>query len=144
MKSFGAIISSHRKASRLSQAELAARLTDFGFSPSAASVSAWEKDVNIPNALQFLSVCRILGITDIYGEFIGSLPENDFSKLNETGKEKVREYISLLLLSDEFRKPSVTQIFPSRDHMSYRFSDVTYSEPYRAKLDLVGEEPLRS
>ncbi len=29
------------------------------------------------------------------------------------------------------------------EHMSYRFSDVTYSEPHRAKLDLVGEEPLK-
>ncbi len=146
MNSFGATISSHRKANRLSQAELATRLSDFGFSPSAASVSAWEKGVNIPNALQFLSVCRILGITDIYEEFIGPLPENDLSKLNEAGKEKVREYISLLLLSDEFRKPTVTQISPSLDlvgeELSYRFSDVTYSEPHRAKLDSVGEEPF--
>ncbi len=106
MERIGATIAKNRKAAGLSQGELAERLKTFGFNPSVASVSSWEKDVSIPNALQFLAVCKVLDIKNIYGEFEKeeTSGENLFEGLNEEGRKKAAEYISLLLLSEEFRE----------------------------------------
>lgn len=106
MEKIGATIAKNRKAAGLSQGELAERLKTFGFNPSVASVSSWEKDVSIPNALQFLAVCKVLDIKNIYGEFEKeeTSGENLFEGLNEEGRKKAAEYISLLLLSEEFRE----------------------------------------
>ncbi|MBO7335981.1 MAG: helix-turn-helix transcriptional regulator, partial [Lachnospiraceae bacterium] len=101
MKNIGRTIADHRKSMGLSQGKLAEALTSFGLSPSAASVSSWEKNVSIPNAVQFLGICKILGIKDIYSEFI----DNDtalMSGLNALGRQKVAEYIALLRLSPDF------------------------------------------
>jgi phage repressor protein C with HTH and peptisase S24 domain len=101
MKNIGRTIADHRKAMGFSQAKLAEELTAFGLSPSAASVSSWEKNVSIPNAVQFLGICKILGIKDIYSEFI----DNDtalMSGLNTLGRQKAAEYIALLRLSPDF------------------------------------------
>lgn len=71
---------------------------------SNAAISAWEKDISVPNANQFLALCKILGITDTYNEFIGFNPNDLLVKLNDERKEKVMEYIELLLLSDKYLK----------------------------------------
>ena len=80
---------------------------------SNAAISAWEKDTSVPNANQFLILCKLLGITDIYNEFIGFNPDDPLAKLNYEGKAKVLEYISLLLLSEQFQKKEAT-IIPFR------------------------------
>ena len=101
MKDIGTTIAKHRKLKGLSQGKLAEELTKFNLTPSVASVSSWEKGVSIPNALQLLSICSVLGITDIYSEFIaddGSL----LSGLNDEGKKRAMEYIALLRSSEEF------------------------------------------
>ena len=67
----GSILASHRKDKKMSQIELADKLRNYGVSISNAAVSAWEKDISVPNAHQFLALCKILGITDIYNTFIG-------------------------------------------------------------------------
>ena len=103
IKKIGATLASHRKEKHYSQHDVAAMLIPYGISVSNAAVSAWEKDTTIPNAHQFLALCKILEITDIYEEFIGSYEKEKITKLNEKGKEKVAEYISLLLLSDIYR-----------------------------------------
>ena len=112
-KQIGSIISTYRKAMNLSQHELAALMNDHGAKATNAVISAWEKDVSVPNAIQFLTLCKILKITDIYNEFIGYNPNDVLARLNDEGKEKALEYISLLLLSDQFRKQETT-IIPFR------------------------------
>ncbi len=106
----GSILASYRKRNKLSQIELADRLGSYGIHVSNAAVSAWEKDVSLPNAHQFLTLCRILGITDIYNEFIGFNPDDPLAKLNEEGRGKVLEYIGLLLLSGQFRKAEASAV----------------------------------
>ena len=64
----------------------------------------------MPSAGQFLAVCEILGITDIYSTFIGTNPENKISQLNEEGQEKVLEYIDLLVQSGRYQKPTAEVI----------------------------------
>ncbi len=109
MEKIGPTIAKFRKEAKLSQGELAGKLSELGFSPSAASISSWEKDVSVPNALQFLAVCKTLGINDIYGEFVKEdrLSTDELHGLNEEGKKRAREYISLLLLSEEYRDKEV-------------------------------------
>lgn len=113
MKKIGSIIASYRKDMKLSQFELADKLARYNVNVSNAAISAWEKNISIPNANQFLSLCKILNITDIYSEFIESNPNDIMAKLNSAGKEKVMDYIRLLLLSDEYRKTEAT-IIPFR------------------------------
>jgi len=112
-KKLGSILASHRKEMKMSQLELAEQLTNYGINVSNAAISAWEKDSTVPNANQFLALCKILEITDIYNEFIGFNPNDVMARLNDEGKEKVLEYIGLLLLSEQFQKKEAT-IIPFR------------------------------
>ena len=105
MKNIGDIITKHRKKNHLSLSRLSEELKKHGLSVSDAAICFWEKGTTKPNAVQFLTVCEVLGITDIYEEFIGNYPkENPFEGLNQKGMERAKEYIRLLLLSDEFRE----------------------------------------
>ena len=99
-KKIGITLATYRKDKKMSQIELADKLRNYGINVSNAAISAWEKDISSPNAHQFLALCKILGITDIYNEFIGFNPDDPLAKLNEEGKEKALEYIGLLLLSE--------------------------------------------
>ena len=101
MKDIGMTIAKYRKLKGLSQGKLAEELKKFDLNPSTASVSSWEKNVSLPNAYQFLCLCSVLGITDIYSEFI-SEEGSVLSGLNDEGKKRAREYISLLRSSSEF------------------------------------------
>ena len=112
-KKIGKILASRRKVKKLSQIELAEQLRNYGINVSNAAISAWEKDISIPNAHQFLALCKILNITDIYNEFIGFNPNDPMAKLNKAGRAKALEYISLLLLSEQFQKKEAT-IIPIR------------------------------
>ena len=112
-KKIGVTLATYRKAKKLSQIDVSEKLRNYGISVSNAAVSAWEKDISYPNAHQFLALCKILGITDIYNEFIGFNPDDPLAKLNEEGKAKALEYIGLLLLSEQFQKQEAT-IIPFR------------------------------
>lgn len=107
MREIGKTISEHRKANGLSQKALSKVLAGRGMPVSSSAVCLWEKDATTPSAAQFLAVCEILGITDIYREFIGEYADDSpdpFEGLNAKGIERVKEYIRLLRLSDEFRE----------------------------------------
>mgnify|MGYP004477413257 CR=1 FL=1 len=66
-----------------------------------------------PNATQFLALCKILGITNIYDTFIGEYtPDNPFSELNEEGIQKAKEYIDLLIKSGDYTRED-TSVLPS-------------------------------
>lgn len=103
MYSIGETIARHRKNLNMSQKDLAATLTESGFPVKAGTISAWEKEINQINAATFLEICRILNIHDIYEEFIGINPSNPFSGLNTSGKEKLMDYLRLLLLSPDYK-----------------------------------------
>lgn len=104
MKSLGKTIAKYRKEHKMSQPELANELTRRGFPIKVGAVSAWETGNSQPGTRLFLEICKILGITEIYEEFIGENPNNLFAELNEEGKEKALDYIRLLVLSGEYRK----------------------------------------
>ncbi len=102
MKDLGKTLSDNRKKNGMGQAALAEAMREFGFTPSVASVSSWEKNVSVPSAAQFLALCSILHISDIYGEFIDD-HGGAFSGLNAMGRLKAQEFITLLTASPEYR-----------------------------------------
>ena len=57
-----------------------------------------------------MALCKVLGITDLYGEYYGVNPDNPLSELNEEGKEKALEYISLLVDSGKYTPEKATII----------------------------------
>ena len=98
----GEVIANHRKNKKLSQIELAEKLAEKDVSVTNAAISAWEKGNSMPTAESLLAVCEILEINDIYTEFIGENPLDPFRNLNDEGRKKVLEYISLLEKSGEY------------------------------------------
>ncbi len=112
MKKIGEVISEHRKNKKLSQVELSEKLAEKNIEVSNAAISAWEKGNSMPSAEALLATCEILDIHDIYTEFIGANPMNPFKDLNEEGKQKVLDYVSLLVKSGDYKKPSIIDIKP--------------------------------
>jgi phage repressor protein C with HTH and peptisase S24 domain len=112
MKKIGEVISEHRKNKKLSQVELSEKLAEKNIEVSNAAISAWEKGNSMPSAEALLAACEILDIHDIYTEFIGANPMNPFKDLNEEGKQKVLDYVSLLVKSGDYKKPSIIDIKP--------------------------------
>ncbi|MCR5684175.1 MAG: XRE family transcriptional regulator [Lachnospiraceae bacterium] len=104
MKNIGKVIYQHRKNRKLSQIELSEKLAERHILISNAAISAWEKGNSMPSAAALLAVCEILGISDIYTEFIGTNPSDPFRNLNEEGSKKALDYIDLLEKSGEYHK----------------------------------------
>lgn len=105
MNQIGQKLSELRIEKGLSQPELAALLTTIGIPTNGQKISKWETDYSIPNAYQFLGLCNILGIRDVLDVF--NIKENPISQLDKIGKQKVDEYIELLILSGKYtRKPA--------------------------------------
>ena len=102
MKSIGETLAKYRKEAGLSQRDVADKLGTFNHSTTNRSISAWEKGISTPNPEQFLLLCKIYGITDIYSTFIEPNPDNPLAALTREGREKALEYINLLKLSDRF------------------------------------------
>ena len=106
MKKIGEVISEHRKNKKLSQVELSEKLSEKKIEVSNAAISAWEKGNSMPSAEALLATCEILGISDIYTEFIGANPMDPFKDLNEEGRQKVLDYAELLVKSGDYNKPT--------------------------------------
>ena len=105
MNSIGKILQNRRKELGLTQPDVNKELKQFGYSMNHAAISSWERNVTQPNATQFLALCKILGITNIYDTFIGEYtPDNPFSELNEEGIQKAKEYIYLLIKSGDYTR----------------------------------------
>lgn len=117
---FGSIIATKRKECKLSQPQLAALMCKKGLSVKAHSISKWEKNVNLPNVLQFFALCEILKISDINQTFQVGTEATLLSKLNKEGHDKALDYINLLFKSGMYlRKESVIYQFPRRSLSLY-------------------------
>ena len=109
MSKVGDIIARNRKDKKIGQSKMCEELTALGYPTKVSAYSAWETGSSFPNAEQFLAVCKILGITNIYNEFIGGFNADDpLAELNEEGKKKALDYIHLLLVSGEYKNTSTT------------------------------------
>ena len=98
---FGEILAQCRKQRGLNQAELAERLTALGCEVSNQAVSKWEKDMTLPSARQFLTLCDVLDIEDIRGEFSEG-QAGLLRGLNPEGRRHALDYIQLLRESGRY------------------------------------------
>ncbi len=109
MESFGKILTKLRKAKGLSQIDVATKMTEAGFVTLNQSVSRWEKDINVPNALQFLELMRIFEVSDVRGAFGHVDVEFPLSQLSEENRNKVLDYISNLVDAQKYRNGEVKE-----------------------------------
>lgn len=110
----GEILAACRKERGLSQMEVAERLTALGCEVSNQAVSKWEKDMTQPSARQFLTLCDVLEIEDIRGEFSGG-QAGVLSGLNPEGRRRAQDYIQLLRDSGRYAvKPRLREVTPLR------------------------------
>ena len=94
-KSIGEILTECRKSCGINQSELAKMLCSEGIEVTNQAISKWENGNTLPNAKQFLAICRVLGIEDIAGQFSGT-GGGLLSGLDKLGRKKAMEYIELL------------------------------------------------
>lgn len=132
MRSLGKIISTHRKKMGISQIELSNMLGKYGYHLTNKAVSTWEKDVAEPSSSVLLLLCKLLNITDLYGEYYGENPDNPLSALNEEGRVKANEYIELLKISGMYA-PKQASIIPFRRNI--RLFDIPASAGTGSFLD---------
>lgn len=91
-----------RKNNKLSQQEVAKRISLNGKEITNRAVSKWETGDTQPDAEQFLSLCSIYNVRDVLSTFL-EMPTNDLMNgLNRVGRERALEYIDLLRESPEF------------------------------------------
>lgn len=111
MKSMGAILAELRGQQGLSQKDLAVRLREAGIDITNQAVSKWETGATLPNAAQFLTICQVLGVTDVLQTFTGKGGLDLMQGLNRQGRNRVYEYIELLKLREEYREqPAVIHL----------------------------------
>ena len=84
-----------RRAQKLMQKDIAAKLSAYGFSVSTKTIHNWEKGLAQPSIPQFLALCDILGVDDVMWRFAG-LQKGPYAGLNPAGRQKARELIDLL------------------------------------------------
>ena len=97
------------------QQTLADALAEAGVPVSNQAVSKWENDATLPNAQQFLTLCRVLDVDDIAGTFSGGDAGGLLAGLNAEGRRRALEYIALLRESKRFAaapEPAVLRSLP--------------------------------
>ena len=96
MTEFHKILTERREELAMSRKDVADALLVCGFKVSERAISSWETGHGVPNALIFIALCDILKIDDVLWTFAG-LRRGPFAELNESGRDKASEHISLLL-----------------------------------------------
>ena len=90
-KTFGETIASLRRAHGMRQQTLADALAEAGVPVSNQAVSKWENDATLPNAQQFLTLCRALDVDDIAGTFSGGDAGGLLAGLNARFRNRTEE-----------------------------------------------------
>ena len=84
------------------QADVIGMLADIGIVAKQPMVSRWENNRNLPTVEQFVGLCKLYGVKDVYNVFV----EQDFSELvfelNKEGRDKLEEYKELLIASGKY------------------------------------------
>ena len=69
MNTIGPIITKYRKDRHLTQAELSEHLKKEGIDVSDKCLHSWEINRTEPGVKQLFTLCKVLGIKDIYKDF---------------------------------------------------------------------------
>ena len=94
-------MAARREELGLLQVDVARLLAAEGVKITQKGISKWERDVAIPDARQFLALCKVLEIRDVMEEFM-DIHYNLLSGLNKEGRARVIEYAQILRESERF------------------------------------------
>ena len=129
----GNLIALKRKNAKLSQSDLAELLTNCGYPITNKGISSWEKDITIPNAYQYIELCRILDISN----------DNILDGLTIEGKYKAIDYINTLKMTKKYS--TIIEVINNKrslpvynSHVSAGVGDYLYDEAY--EMIEVGDE----
>ncbi len=116
MNAIGPIITKYRKDLHLKQSDLSDLLKKEGIDVSDKCLYSWECGRTEPGVKQLFTLCKVLGIKDIYEEIFGVNPYNPLNRLNEEGKERASEYVDMLAANEKYAKNNtpVIDITPLR------------------------------
>ena len=92
----GQRLAAERKRRGLPLESLREQLQICGVDIQIQGLSKWEKGVTVPNAYQFIAICRVLGIED---HMVG----RELALLNDEGLRKLDEYKMDLIASGRYR-----------------------------------------
>ena len=106
-KSLGTILTALRREAGLTQPRVSELLSAEGIDIKPAGISKWEKDMTLPNAVQFLALCGIYGVIDVMSTFTGS--GGSTAGLNSEGRRLVADYIRVLLASGLYSEERDTE-----------------------------------
>ncbi len=88
-----------RKSHDYLQQDIADKLNKAGIQTTKTQVSRWETGINNPTIDQFVGLCGIYGVKDVYAVFAnGDLSDLEYA-LNRQGMEKLADYKNLLITS---------------------------------------------
>jgi len=105
--SIGTTLSALRKAKKLMQKDVAAKLSAYGFKVQPKTIYNWEKGLAQPSIPHFIALCDILDIDDVLWQFAG-IPKGPYAGLNRSGRQKAKDFIDLLFKIDEFKELTTT------------------------------------
>lgn len=109
----GEILAALRKESGKSQTCVAEYMSGQGRPVTQKAISKWEQGDTLPDAEQFLLLCRLYGVSDVLSVFA---EEEDGGALNSLGTQKLLEYLRLLQSSDKYlAKPRHSRMLPLYD-----------------------------
>ncbi|MDO4564673.1 MAG: XRE family transcriptional regulator [Clostridia bacterium] len=98
-KKYNSVLRELRKKHGYLQQEIATRLNGLGIPTTKAQISRWDNGINNPSIDQFIGLCRIYGVKDVYSVFgMDDLSGLEYA-LNREGMEKLEEYRKLLIAS---------------------------------------------
>ena len=114
--SFGEKLAALRFAKGLNQKQVADEVSRecaklLGREPiTNRAVSKWERGDSLPDAQQFICLCRLYGVSDVRLVFRGEPAESDpFCALNKLGRERANEYIGMLADNPYFSARAVKE-----------------------------------
>ena len=102
MKRYGTILRELRQRKGYEQKEVSKMLCEMGVPTTNSQISRWERDMNNPNMEQFIAICYIYSVKDLFAVFgIENLSAIE-GDLNAEGMKKLNEYKELLIASGKY------------------------------------------
>ena len=98
-KAYSETIKELRQNHGYRQTEVAERLQEIGIPTTPSQVSRWENGLNNPTIDQFIGLCGIYGVANVFDVFGSSDALRARYDLNREGQKKLMEYRQLLIAS---------------------------------------------
>ena len=130
-----------RKAAGFSQQEVAALISLHLAPITNRAISKWETGSTFPDAMQFIWLCEIYGVTDVASTFLNITGNDPFAGLNGDGVRMLKEYAELLRQSPKYGEEAHEAARPRRVVPLY---DLPVSAGTGVFLDSDNFEPYES